>query len=54
MQTKIKTDIQFVIQREMLLALLKEGTITEQEYDKALNKLRKKHNCKLIVTSPNF
>ncbi len=50
----MENNIRFVIQREMLLSLLKEGRITEKEYNQALGKLRKKSNCKLIVTSPNF
>ncbi len=54
MENNIETSIRFAIQREMLISLLKDGCITEKEYKKALEKLRNKSNCKLIVTSPNF
>lgn len=50
----MENNIRFVIQREILIALLKDGSITEKEYSQTLNKLRIKSNCKLIVTSPNF
>lgn len=53
MESNMENNIRFLIQREMLLSLLKSGEITQDEYDKTLEKLRSKHNCKLIVTSAN-
>lgn len=53
MESNMENNIRFLIQREMLLSILKSGEITQDEYDKILAKLRSKHNCKLIVTSAN-
>ena len=53
MESNMESNIRFLIQREMLLSLLKSGEITKDEYDKTIVKLRSKHNCKLIVTSAN-
>ena len=46
MESNMENNIRFLIQREMLLSLLKSGEITQDEYDKTLAKLRSKHNCK--------
>lgn len=54
MESKMENSIRFVIQREILISLLKDGCITEKEYSQALKILRIKSNCKLIVTSPNL
>lgn len=54
MEDKIEISIRFAIQREILLSLLKDGYITDKELNKTLNKLRKKSNCKLIVTYSNI
>lgn len=53
MESNMENNIRFLIQREILLSLLKNGEISQAEYDKTLAKLRSKHNCKLIVTSAN-
>ena len=53
MESNIENNIRFLIQRELLLSLLNKGEINKTEYDKTIEKLRSKHNCKLIVTSAN-
>lgn len=53
MESNMDNNIRFLMQRSMLLALLKKGEISQAEFDKTLAKLRSKHNCKLIVTSTN-
>lgn len=51
MEDNIETSIRFAIQREILISLHKNEFISEQELIKALNTLKKKNKCKLIVTS---
>ena len=36
MESNMENNIRFLIQREMLLSLLKNGEITQDEYDKTL------------------
>ena len=53
MESNMENNIRFLIQREILLSILKNGEIDKAEFDKTIKKLRSKHNCKLIVTSAN-
>lgn len=54
MENNLQKEIDFIIQLKMLALLLSAGQITEQEHKSAVNKLRTKNSCKLIVTSANF
>jgi hypothetical protein len=54
MENNQQKDIDFIIQLQMLSLLLSQGLISEKEHTDTVNKLRAKHNCKLIVTSENF
>lgn len=54
MENDLQRDIDFVIHLNILKMLIESDYITEQEYKTAVYKLRKKTNCKLIVTSANF
>ena len=54
MENNLQKEIDFVIHLTMLNTMLENRSISEQEYIITVNKLRKKTNCKLIVTSANY
>ena len=53
MENNLQRDIDFAIHLNMLKFLLESNVITE-EHSTAVQKLREKTNCKLIVTSSNY
>ena len=54
MENNLQRDIDFAIHLNMLKFLLESNVITEEEHSTAVQKLREKTNCKLIVTSSNY
>ena len=54
MENNLQRDIDFAIHLNMLKFLLESNIITEEEHSAAVQKLREKTNCKLIVTSSNY
>jgi hypothetical protein len=54
MENNLQRDIDFTIHLNMLKFLLESNVITEEEHSTAVQKLREKTNCKLIVTSSNY
>ena len=54
MENNQQKEIDFIIQLQILKTLVIEGFITKEMHDKAVDKLKAKSNCKLIVTSANF
>jgi hypothetical protein len=54
MENNLQRDIDFAIHLNMLKFLLENNVITEEEHSAAVQKLREKTNCKLIVTSSNY
>ena len=52
MENQLQIEINFIIQREILISLLNKNALTRDEYSRALDVLKNKDHSLLII--PNF
>ena len=51
MENQLQIEINFIIQREILITLLKQNMLTQDEYDRTVNILKNKNHSLLIIPS---
>ena len=52
MENQLQIEINFIIQREILISLLNKNALTRNEYSRTLDVLKNKNHSLLII--PNF
>ena len=51
MENQLQIEINFIIQREILITLLNKNALTEDEYRRTLDTLKNKNHSLLIISN---